>query len=64
MVNGELVKCKHLEKIADHYRYRVAVDNNNVLKHDGGINYQIGFYNEQGTTWWTIGVFDFFHSVY
>ena len=42
MVNGELVKSTYPEIIADHYRYRLALDNNNVLRHDGGINSQIG----------------------
>ena len=41
-VNGEVVKFKYPEVVADHYRYRGAVKNRNFLKHDGGNNSQIG----------------------
>ena len=40
MVNGEAVKFKYPEVVADHYRYRGMVDNYNALRHDGGTKYQ------------------------
>ena len=36
MVNGELVKFKYPAVVADHYRYRGAVENQNTLMNDGG----------------------------
>ena len=36
MVNGEIVKFKYPKVVADHYRYRGAVENHNALRHDGG----------------------------
>ena len=60
MVNGEIVKFKYSSIVANHYRYRRAVDNNNDLRHDGGIKSQIGLESVRGTTWWPIQVFAFF----
>ena len=42
MVNGDLVKLKYPEVVEDNYIYRGAVENHNVLRHDGGTKYQIG----------------------
>ena len=41
MVNGEVVKFQYSAVVADHYRYRGAVDNHNALRHDGGTKSQI-----------------------
>ena len=35
MVNGEIVKLKYTEVVADYYRYRGEVYNHNALSHDG-----------------------------
>ena len=35
MVNGEVVKFKYPEVVADDYIYRGAVENHNALSHDG-----------------------------
>ena len=43
MVNGEIVNFKYPEVVADNYKYRGAVDNHNVLRHDGGNKYQFGW---------------------
>ena len=59
MVNGELVKFKYPEVVADHYRYRGAVDNHNALRHDVWTKSQFGLESKQGTTWWPIQVFLF-----
>ena len=40
MVNGEIVKFKYPEVVANHYRYRGAVDNHNALRHDVRTKYQ------------------------
>ena len=42
MVNGEVVKFKYPEIVADHYIYRGEVDN------------QISLESVWGTTWWSI----------
>ena len=36
MVNGEVVKFKYTEVVADNYIYRGAVDKYNALRHYGG----------------------------
>ena len=60
MVSEEVVKLKYPEVVADHFRYRGAVENHNDLRHDDGTKYQFYFKSERGTTWWPIRVFDFF----
>ena len=40
-MNGEVVKFKNTEVVADDYRYRGAVDNHNALRHDGGNKHQM-----------------------
>ena len=40
MVNGEVVKFKYPEFVADHYRYRGAVENHNTLRYDDRTKYQ------------------------
>ena len=60
MVNEEVVKFKYPEVVADNYRYRGAVENHNVLRHDGRTKYQIGLKSAWGATWFLILVFDFF----
>ena len=57
-MNGEVVKFKYPEAVADHYRYREAVDNHNALRYYGGT--RIGLENTQVTTWWPIQVSNFF----
>ena len=42
MMNGEIVKFKYHEVVANHYRYRGAVENHNALRHDGGTKPQFG----------------------
>ena len=43
MMNGEVVNFKYPTVVADNYRYRGgAMDNHNVLRHDGGTKYQTG----------------------
>ena len=59
IVNGEIFKFKYPEVVADHYRYRGALENHNVLRHDGGTKYQFGLDSKWGTTWWPIRVFLF-----
>ena len=54
MVNGEIVKFKYPEVVADHYRYRGAVDNHNALSHDGRTKSQFGLEGKWGMTWWPI----------
>ena len=54
MVNGEVVKFKYHEVVADHYIYRGAVGNHNTLRHYGETKYQIDLESARGTTWWTI----------
>ena len=56
MVNGEIVKFKYPEVVADNYRYRGEVDNKNALRHDGGTEYQFCLESKWGTTWWPIRV--------
>ena len=52
MVNGELVKFKYPEVVADHFRHKgVGVENHNYLRRDGGNKYQICFESVWGTTW-------------
>ena len=51
MVNGEIVKFKYPEVVANHYRYRGAVDNHNALRHDVRTKYQIALESTWGTTW-------------
>ena len=60
MVNGEIVKLNYPEVVADHYRYRGAVENHNKFRHDGGTKYQFGLESKWGTIWWPIRVFAFF----
>ena len=59
MVNGEVVKFKDTEVVADHYRYMGSVVNKNSLSHDDGTNSQIGLESSWGATWWPIQVFIF-----
>ena len=59
MVNGEVVKFKYPEVVADHYRYRETVENHNDLRHYEGTKSQIGLESSWGTTWWPIRVFLF-----
>ena len=42
MANGEIVKFKYPEVVADHYRYKDDLDNHNTLRHDGKTKYQFG----------------------
>ena len=60
MVNGEIVKFKYPEVVADHYRYRGAVDNHNALSHDGRTKSQFGLEGKWVTNWWPIHIFAFF----
>ena len=60
MVNGEVVKFKYPEVVADDYIYRGAVENHNVLRYSGGIKPQFGLDSKLGTTWWHVRVFAFF----
>ena len=50
MVDGEVVKFKYPAIVADHYRYRGAVENCNTLRHDGGEKAQIVLESAWGTT--------------
>ena len=51
MVNGEVVKFKYPEVVADHYRYRGGgVENHHTLRHDGRNKSHIGLGIAQGTT--------------
>ena len=59
MVNGEIVKFKYPEVVADHYRYRLVVENHNYLRHDGRTKSKFGLESKWGTTWWPIQVFAF-----
>ena len=59
-MNGEVVKFKYPEVVADHYRYRGEVENHNELRHNGGNKYKIGLESKRGTTWWPIQVFSLF----
>ena len=58
-MNAEAVKFKYPEVVADHYKYRGAMDNHNALRHDGGTKSQIGLESAWGTTWWPILFFYF-----
>ena len=60
MANGEVIKFKYTEVVADHYIYRGSLENNNELRHDVRTKYQIGLGIAWGTNWWPIRVFDFF----
>ena len=60
MVNGEVLKFKDPEVVADHYRYKGAVENKNALTNYGGTKYQFGLESKRGTTCWPIQVFAFF----
>ena len=59
-MNGEIVKFKYPEVVADHYRYRGEVENYNALRHDGGTKFHFCLESQWGTTWWPIRVFAFF----
>ena len=50
MVNGEVVKFKYPEVVADHYRYRGGVENHLLLRHDDRTKSHIGLESAQGTT--------------
>ena len=54
MVNGEVIKFKYPDIVADNYRYRGEVCNKNSLRHDGGKRSQIGLESEWGKIWWSI----------
>ena len=49
MMNGEVVKFKYPEVVADHYRYRGAVENHNALRHDGVTKSQFSLESKLGT---------------
>ena len=59
-MNGEIVKFKYTEVVADNYRYTGAVENKNDTRHDGGNKSQMFLKSAWRTTWWTIRVFNFF----
>ena len=59
-VNGEIVKFKYPGVVADNYRYRGVLDNQNALKHDGRTKYQFCLEVKWGTNWWPIRAFAFF----
>ena len=59
-MNGEIFKLNYPEVVADNYRYRGAMENNDALKRDGGTRYQFGLDSKWGTTWRPIRVFAFF----
>ena len=50
MVNGEVVKFRYPEVVADHFRYRGTVDNQNALRHDRRTKPKFGFESKWGTT--------------
>ena len=60
MANGEVVTFKYPGVVADHYKYRGEVDNQNAMGHDDRTKYQIGLGGSLGTTWWLIQFFSFF----
>ena len=60
MVNWEIVKFQYPEVVADHYRYRGAVENHNALSHDNGTKSQSFLESKWGMIWWSIQVFAFF----
>ena len=64
MLNGDVLKFKDPEVVADHYRYMGVVDNHNSLRHDGRVKHQIGFECAQGKTSWPIRVLNFFISMH
>ena len=49
VLNGEVVKFKYPEVVADHYRYRGAVENHNALSHDGVTKSQFSLESKLGT---------------
>ena len=51
MANGDIFKSRYPEVVADHYRYRGAVENHNALRHDGRTKAQFGLESKQGTAW-------------
>ena len=63
VVSGEVINFNYPEVVADNYRYKVAVDNHNALRHYGGIKYQIDLDIALRTTWWPI-LFFIFHNVH
>ena len=56
----KVVKFKYTEVVADHLRYRGAVDNHSSLNHYCGTKYQIGLKSAWRTNWWHIRIFAFF----
>ena len=54
MVNREVVKLKYPTIFSDNCRYRGAVGNHNLLRHNGGTKSQISLDSAWWETWWTI----------
>ena len=54
IVNGEVFHFKYTKVIADHYRYRGAVDNHNSFRRDYVIKSQIGLKSAWVTIWWPV----------
>ena len=54
VVNEGIVKFKYREVVSGSYKYMRAVENHNILRHDGGNKSKIGLDGAWGTTWWLI----------
>lgn len=63
IATGHATSFKYKEVIANHYRYRGAVDEHNAKRHDGGIGDGIGLEASWGTSRWENRVLSFILGV-
>ena len=57
--SGTVVEIPHSEVVANHYKYRDAVDKHNAKRHDGGTHQGISLERTWQTIWWPNRVFAF-----
>lgn len=63
IASGDATSFKYKEVVANHYKYRGAVDEHNSKRHDGGTGDGIGLEASWGTTRWENRVFSFILGV-
>lgn len=63
VATGDATKFKYKEVVANHYKYRGAVDEHNSKRHDGGTGDGIGLEASWATTRWENRVFAFILGV-
>ena len=62
-LNGEKIEYYHSEVVANHYKYRDAVDAHNAKRHDGGIHQGLSLERTWHTHHWPNRVFAFILGV-